>query len=697
MVNTSLAHDTKWVSPSPLWPELADTDKAAVRNTFRRPTILRFDSDDFMDELLSLMEHYPERLVEWQAQPETWREPMAAPSTQSKLNVSRPLSNFRQNQTRQLKAASTVGAGADFGPGSEVMPSTDKPLKLYQPAHKRFYLVTASLVCRRIGLPDRLVDNAKQQTVRFVIRRLLPKESSEIQTPEICNVDDCNEYAFINDESGSYWQQVQSNDQVNENGILDSEERLPMFNLGYDETEEKRRRLLAGFIPAGKREAYVNAELREAAKGEGSTPENLGLSDQKRDAIVQLFSMQVAGPWKSVITTAYNELKSAEQWADSGQRPALFGFKTPPSEPINSDNVKLAREKIQTVSWYVLVDILGFLKDYIPNVYEYIKNASAPANISQAEQALYDALQSISFALTQPDLSFFNSPVYHEPADLEPSMVSALKRLIDNPSIEADLDLIDYPYDRENEVTDSSHSWPSFLFPLADPLHDTPAPQPLLSVSEPSDAEPDISHDQIDAITELVRAAISSNFTRPAPDLALPKLAKVDRRDGWFVIRCVYETPNCGPFQLPVISNATVPFQMASFFDPDAPGRPITIPMPLDISPAGLRKFNKNASFMISDMLCGKLKGMRKNTLGDLVLSVLPWPFHKDLPDPGSAVCSKGGTGFGMICSFSIPIVTICAMILMIIMVTLFDIFFRWLPYLFLCLPVPGLKGKKDA
>jgi hypothetical protein len=118
--------------------------------------------------------------------------------------------------------------------------------------------------------------------------------------------------------------------------------------------------------------------------------------------------------------------------------------------------------------------------------------------------------------------------------------------------------------------------------------------------------------------------------------------------------------------------------------------------MPLDISPAGLRKHQKNANFIISDMLCGKLRGARKTTLGDLVLSVLPWPFHKDLPDPGGASCSKGGVGFGMLCSLSIPIVTLCAMILLTIMVTLFDIFFRWLPLFFICLPIPGLKGKKE-
>jgi hypothetical protein len=47
-----------------------------------------------------------------------------------------------------------------------------------------------------------------------------------------------------------------------------------------------------------------------------------------------------------------------------------------------------------------------------------------------------------------------------------------------------------------------------------------------------------------------------------------------------------------------------------------------------------------------------------------------------------------------MICSLSIPIITLCALFLLIIMVSLLDIIFRWLPYFILCFPVPGLKAK---
>ena len=117
----------------------------------------------------------------------------------------------------------------------------------------------------------------------------------------------------------------------------------------------------------------------------------------------------------------------------------------------------------------------------------------------------------------------------------------------------------------------------------------------------------------------------------------------------------------------------------------------------MDISPAGLRKFKKNTGFILSDMLCGQIKRIKKLTLGDLVLSILPWPFHKDLPSPaGGGSCKEdAGPNFGMLCSLSIPIVTLCALILLIIIVNLFDIFFRWVPYLFTCFKLPGFEAKK--
>jgi hypothetical protein len=461
--------------------------------------------------------------------------------------------------------------------------------------------------------------------------------------------------------------------------------------------------MLAGFIPVGKRETYVNAELDDPADADdsNSTENNGSLSGAKRDAITHLFVMQVAGPWKNIIAQAYSEAEKADDWS-ANPPPINEEFGDPPSpneDDSGKSNARLARESIQTISWYVLVDLLQFLQDYVPRVYSYIKNSTAPAAITTQELDLYDALDSIGLPAGQYSGSYISevNAAYSPNPVFKSTLIEALQYLIDNPQLETDLDRVEYPYQR-TEQKNEEYNWPDFLFPLADPVYDNALPNPLLVQPGSDDSDLDSEQNQLDALTELVREAIPQDVSKAAPDVKPLKTPKLDRRDAWFVIRCVYETPNCGPFNLPVVSERTVPFKLSAFFDPDAPGRPINIPMPLDISPAGLRKYNRNASFMISDMLCGKLKKTRKTTLGDLVLSVLPWPFHKDLPDPGdTGSCSSGGTSWGMICSLSIPIVTLCAMILLIIMVTLFDIFFRWLPLLFLCIPVPGLKGKKDA
>jgi hypothetical protein len=167
-------------------------------------------------------------------------------------------------------------------------------------------------------------------------------------------------------------------------------------------------------------------------------------------------------------------------------------------------------------------------------------------------------------------------------------------------------------------------------------------------------------------------------------------------REAWYVMRLVYERPGCAPFHGTVVSAATRPFNMAGFFDPDAPARPVRIGLPVDISPAGLRKFDKNAVFMMSDMLCGQVDRMKGIGFVDLVLSVLPWPFHKDLSVPEKGDCKTGdGISLGVMCSLSIPIITICALLLLMIIVSLLDFIFRWLPYFIVCFPLPGFKGRK--
>jgi hypothetical protein len=103
---------------------------------------------------------------------------------------------------------------------------------------------------------------------------------------------------------------------------------------------------------------------------------------------------------------------------------------------------------------------------------------------------------------------------------------------------------------------------------------------------------------------------------------------------------------------------------------------------------------------VISDVLCGQMQRAKGLGFGDLVLSVLPWPFHKDLDIGGEGIgpCESGpGVTIGMICSLSIPIITICALILLMMIVLILDLIFKWIPWFIVCFPLPGFKAKKQS
>jgi len=718
MVAQMPQHNVKWLSPSPMWEAFGDLTNDESRKYFNRPTILRFKNDNFMDELLALMSHYPDRLAEWQAQPETWRKPMATPKTAAKLSLAEPLSQLSKRQTRErLKGKNseqTALSVDDAAPASYLIEQTaENPLKLYQPVQQRFYLVAASLVCRRAGLPDRAVDSGKQQQTGFVLRRLIHRTGDTNKTPDLCDLAGCDEYALVQTEEGQQWRNITQHPELEEQWLAPDEERLPMFTIGFTDMENRNRKLRSGFIPVGKREAYLAVpkfDEEAAEKAAQESADTTKLSDHKKEAIKQLFELQVAGPWKGMIAQVENEKQNAAKWSKNPP-PIMSEFGDPPEPEVSGEKSRLksSREQIQTLSWYVLVDLVQFLYDYLNDVYKVFNGEISRDDLkNDAQKKLYDELVSIHLSSPLIDkLVPTVSPLspqetYHTKDKVKQNLKEVIEVIIGDLDIAVKLDAVDVPYDRnpldDNKTptnTPVDSRWPNFLFPLADPIETGPLPN-VTDIPADVSGEPNISHYKVDQLTKWIKNALLS-VDHEAPEVVTFKEAQLDNRDSWFVIRCIHEQPNCGPFFPAVLSEPTEPFKMASFFDPDAPGRPIRIPMPPDISPAGLRKYSKNASFLISDMLCGKIRDIRKITFGDLVLSVLPWPFHKDLPEPDEpGPCGKPGNTFGLFCSLSIPIVTLCALILLIIMVTLFDIFFKWLPLLFSCFSLPGLKGKKE-
>jgi hypothetical protein len=184
------AHDLTWVAAAPLWKGLLKD-----RERMRRPALLRFASDAFMEQLFALLESKPEELA-------------------------------------SVVAAREAGADA---------------LKLYQPVHGHFHLVTASLVCQRPGLPDHPVDAAREEKASFVLRRL----AGDTELAWIPAADP--------GQSGA-WAPV-----VPPEKILPGEELLPLFPARFVE-EGRPRRLLAGLVPTSSRETFHAAEVTDPAE-----------------------------------------------------------------------------------------------------------------------------------------------------------------------------------------------------------------------------------------------------------------------------------------------------------------------------------------------------------------------------------------------------------------------------------------------
>ena len=714
-------HVIAWTGPAPFWEgslELAPTAGSETGTveppaSIRRPAILRFASDSFMDQYLGLLTTEPHRLEELRARPETWKGIGRAVSIEP---TDRLFSRSLQRQglfNRRQKVNGTNGHAP--GAGLTVSPPPPLPLKLYQPAHQRYYLVTTCLVCQTPGLPDRRIDPAAEEKASYVIRRLLPPNSPVEEDLPTTAPDTWDEHAFVAQPDGTFaWEKL--GDQERARAVLArGEELLPLFPAHYTSPDERDRRLLTGLIPVGRREVYATALKGGDAKTGPRTdrlPTPAGLVSGASPITARKihFRSKVSEPWKALVDTA-----ARFHLAGTGTASSDMSASDVDAEKVKT--LKHQRDQLQTNSWIILSDFALFLVQYLPRVAAKLGVTASPvAGLNEAEGNLLTALQATVIGTSPNDLQDrLTTTGVGSPATIADSLADALNRFHYDPAT-----LQSTVADRMNATTnpyqrgENNPEWPQFLFPLADPEFLTECARPAVTLSPPLTTEEDADlpanelaeiatfkngfKPAIDALTALVLRALPADdaSSQPAVPLAAQLSASnmVDLRPAWFVIRCVYERPRCGPLHDDVVSVRTDAFQMAAFFDPDAPARPIRIGLPIDTTPAGLAKFDKNTALIMSDVLCGQVQRAKGMSLGDLVLSVLPWPFHKDLSLPDGGPCKKGGNNLGMICSISIPIITICALILLIIMVTILDAIFRWLPFFVMCFPVPGLRAK---
>ncbi len=676
----ALQHPVAWAAPQPFWRSNAQPTPV-TRASQAQPQILRFVSDEFIEELLATLERKPHALPDYTAQAETWREPHAGPlpnpSLWLKAEPRRLLPLQRKAQAR----------------GTPTAPPQPKPLKLYQAAHQRHYLVAGSLVCQAPGLPDRAVDPARQR-VSFLIRRLFPKvvQAKGDPLPNIEQPALWDEHAWVLAGSSAEWRAVAA---AAPEQPLDDEERLAMFPARFAEVAGQPRRLFVGSVPVGRREAYQAGEKRSLPR---SASELTTLAYQSQ------FRNDVLVPWRTQVGQAREvdglaALKIFKKAAFSTETSQITVGRDPVlASDVDDALLRQLRDQLQLDAWYLLRDLRRFLQRYLPDYLAWLLNpvGAMPDGLAAFDSALRRVVTPAG--LSSGGLAYTTGQ--YSAGKVAAGLPDAIARMTDTFADRLDNAMAGLPgyaavpFDSAKDGAVAATVWPDFLFLFYDPVFDVPTPRPDAVANDSADYPTEQIQARIDKLVEdLPVTRMASD--KPPPEPSLASRAPTDMREAWYVMRLVYERPDCQPFEGPVISRPTAPFQLAGFFDPDAPARPIRIGLPIDISPAGLRKFDKNAIFMMSDMLCGQVDRFKGMTFGDLVLSVLPWPFHKSLSVPDKGPCKQDGLSLGVMCSLSIPIITICALILLMIIVALLDFIFRWLPLFIVCFPLPGFKGKK--
>lgn len=706
----------QWTTPSPLWETAISKSTPQLRRAeLARPAILRFATDSFMDDFLKTAANDPKKLEQYLALPETWRG--VAPMPEAITPAPAFARNFQRlgliSSRKKARANGQIQTQNKFT--NFANSNADKPLKLYQPAHQRFYMIAACLVCERPGLPDKIPNSGREEKVTYVIRRLFPTGELKIndKLPPLDST--WEEYAYIITDQGARWKKV-----ANKSSLETGEEQQTLFSVNITEDDDRRRKIFAGVIPTGRREAYIAAGkfTEESATNTSETED----PNKPLDSRIYLMRAQLRDPWRNLLQTASHT-----------QKAVLESFKTIPDTAANAlarrDIIINSRNQIQTISWLILLDFADFLEKNMPRVWDAVNGRTVTPSLTTEEGKLLFVLQNT----TLPTAFANNLKADTAYTQVSGSLQAALVAVKANGQIGKNLEAVTESYDRNAAVrTTANDLYPKFLFPLADAGFDPPpnppnapyAPLPpnpnfLLKTilngatvsitptnfkktslnlqTPPPNPKVTDGEDHVNAIAKLIEDVIKTMpQNQPLMNVPLASQTPMDMRQGWFVIRCVFERPLCGAIDPPVLSEPTSAFQIAGFFDPDAPARPIRIALPIDTTPAGLRKFDRNTAFMMSDLLCGQVNRMKGITFADLVFSILPFPFHKGLDVPDSGSCKDGNLSVGMMCSLSIPIITICALILLMIIVALLDFIFKWLPFLIFCFPLPGLKAKDE-
>lgn len=146
-------------------------------------------------------------------------------------------------------------------------------------------------------------------------------------------------------------------------------------------------------------------------------------------------------------------------------------------------------------------------------------------------------------------------------------------------------------------------------------------------------------------------------------------VGRFDRTGGYYQLRAFARLRRCDgcPPEL-VWSAPSEPFTIVPWFESSG-APPVRVALP-EATLASMAKLKPNVAFQVPASVQDALAGLR---------------IRKPLE------VEKGGVKLGLdwICGFSIPLITLCAFIVLFIFLTLLNFIFWWLPFIRICIPIP--------
>jgi hypothetical protein len=178
---------------------------------------------------------------------------------------------------------------------------------------------------------------------------------------------------------------------------------------------------------------------------------------------------------------------------------------------------------------------------------------------------------------------------------------------------------------------------------------------------------PVVTTEQSEAILAAGSAALGARF-----DQLAGKRGRFEDPGRRYVARGFVRVrghPHCPP-EL-VWSAPTEEFAIAPWHEPSA-APPVRVSLPNLFKPGALQALKPTVVFELPEEL----------------QSMLAANSPKDLVEGNGR---KGGPGVGIdwLCAFSVPIITLCAFIVLNIFLSLLNLIFWWLPFLKICIPIP--------